>query len=277
MSNLAEFTQLAVTLEPWRHQIVFVGGWAYRLYRYEARAYPPEYEAVFTQDADVAYKQREALAGDIKEALNGAGFEEKLNGDFKPPAARYTLGDEANGFYAEFLTPLTGSGKKRNKQNREFEEDATEVNGGVIAQKLRYLEVLLHAPWAVSIPATESGIDKEVTGLRIPNPVSFVIQKILIRDYRAADKRPQDVLYIHDVLELFGASIDELAPLWKDLEATLTDKQRKLVSDGVKELFSEVNDTLREAATIPSDRQPDPEDMLKLCQFGFGKIFGLGS
>ncbi|MEM5406354.1 GSU2403 family nucleotidyltransferase fold protein [Paraburkholderia unamae] len=277
MSDLADFTRLAVTLEPWRHQIVFVGGWAYRLYRYEPRAYTPEYEAVFTQDADVAYKEREALEGNLKEALIGAGFEEKLNGDFKPPAARYTLGDEANGFYAEFLTPLSGSGKKRNKQTGEFEEDATVVNGGVIAQKLRYLEVLLHAPWVVNIPAAESGINEEVAGLRIPNPVSFIIQKLLIRDRRAADKRPQDVLYIHDAIELFGASIDELAPIWKDLEATLTGKQRRLVSDGVAELFSEVNDTLREAAIIPSDRQPDPEDMLKLCQFGFGKIFDMKS
>lgn len=277
MSDLADFTKLAVTLEPWRRQIVFVGGWAYRLYRYEPRAYKPEYEAVFTQDADVAYKEHEAFEGDLKEALTGAGFEEKLNGDFTPPAARYTLGDEANGFYAEFLTPLTGSGKKRNKQTREFEEDATEVNGGVIAQKLRYLEVLLRAPWMVSIPATESGIEEEVAGIRIPNPVSFIIQKILIRDRRAADKRPQDVLYIHDALELFGASFHELVPIWKDLEATLTDKQRKSVSDGVEELFSEVNDTLREAASIPRDRQPDPEDMLKLCQFGFGEIFGWSS
>lgn len=274
MSDLAEFTKLAVTLEPWRRQIVFVGGWAYRLYRYEVRAHKPEYEAIFTQDADVAYKEREALVGDIKEALAGAGFEEKLNGDFKPPAARYSLGDEANGFYAEFLTPLTGSGKKRNKQTREFEEDATEINGGVIAQKLRHLEVLLHAPWVVSIPAAESGIDEDIAGLSIPNPVSFIIQKILIRDLRAADKRPQDVLYIHDTLELFGASIDELVPIWKDLEETLTDGQRKLVRGGVQELFSEVNDTLREAAAIPSDRRPAPEDMLKLCQFGFDELFG---
>lgn len=49
MSDLAEFTKLAVTLEAWRSQIVFVGGWAYRLHRYEPRAYKLEYEAVFTQ------------------------------------------------------------------------------------------------------------------------------------------------------------------------------------------------------------------------------------
>lgn len=273
MSDLADFTKLAVTLEPWRSQIVFVGGWAYRLYRYEPRAYKPEYEAVFTQDADVAYREREALAGDISEALAGAGFKEKFNGDFKPPAARYALGEEANGFYAEFLTPLTGSGKKRNKQTGEFEEDATEVNGGVIAQKLRHLEVLLYAPWVVNIPAAESGIDEEVARLRIPNPVSFIVQKLLIRDLRAAEKRPQDVLYIHDALELFGASIDDLVPIWKDLEGTLTDRQRKSVRDGVQDLFSEVNDTLREAAAIPSDRRPEPEEMLRLCQLGFEELF----
>ncbi|WP_342952735.1 hypothetical protein [Paraburkholderia sp. JHI869] len=39
MSELADFSRLAMTLEPWRKQIVFVGGWAFRLYRYEPRAY----------------------------------------------------------------------------------------------------------------------------------------------------------------------------------------------------------------------------------------------
>lgn len=221
----------------------------------------------------MAYPEREALVGDISKALASAGFKEKFNGDFKPPAARYALGDEANGFYAEFLTPLTGSGRKRNKQTREFEDDATEVNGGVIAQKLRHLEVLLHAPWVVSIPAAESGIGEEIAGLCVPNPMSFIVQKLLIRDLRAVDKRSQDVLYIHDALELFGASIDELVPIWKDLEGTLTDKQRKSIRNGVQQLFSEVNETLREAAAIPSDHRPEPEDMLRLCQFGFEELF----
>lgn len=277
MSDFEEFSKLAVTLEPWRSKIVFIGGWAYRLYRYEPRASKPDFAAIYTQDADVAFPEKNALDGDIKKALVGAGFREEPNfaGGFRPPAMRYTLGDAANGFYAEFLTPLTGSPLRRNKATKQFELNATEANGGVVAQKLRHLEVLLHAPWLVTIPAEDSGLGEAVVDLRIPNPVSFMIQKLLIRDDRAREKRAQDVLYIYDAMYLFGSAIeDELAAIWKDLEGTLTDAQRKSVSAGVGELFSKVNDLLREAVTIPSDRRIDPEDMLTLCQMGFEVLFG---
>lgn len=274
MSDLVEFSTLALTLEPWRNQIVFVGGWAYRLYQYAPHAYKPDYAAIFTQDADVAYAEREALAGDIKRALEGAGFKEEFAGDFRPPAMRYTLGE--NGFYAEFLTPLRGSGMRRSKTAPNgFEQDATEASVGVVAQKLRHLEVLLHQPWLVTIPEDQSGLGQALVDLRVPNPVSFIIQKLLIRDIRDPKKRAQDVLYIHDAMIIFGAAIeDELVPIWKSLEATLTDKQRKSVRAGVEELFTEVNDIIREAANIPSDRRLEPDEVLVLCQNGFEDLFG---
>lgn len=188
---------------------------------------------------------------------------------------RYTLGDEANGFYAEFLTPLTGSPVRRNKTTKQFEPDATLANSGVVAQKLRHLEVLLHDPWLVTIPTEDSGIGEAVADLRIPNPVSFIIQKLLIREDRARTKRAQDVLYIYDAIYLFSDAIeDELLPVWKSLEATLTDAQRKSITAGVDALFSEVNDLVREAVTIPTDRKIEPEDMVKLCQIGFEELFG---
>lgn len=281
MSDLAEFSKLAVTLESWRNQIVFVGGWAFRLYRFEPRAFTPDYGAIFTQDADVAYAEREELVGDIEEALVGAGFEPQPNlaGGFDPLAMRYTLGKGPNNFYAEFLTPLNegASGRRRKKNNRnETEPDATELRAGVVAQKLRHLEVLLHEPWIVDIPADASGLGEIVAGLRIPNPVSFMIQKLLIRNDRVPDKRAQDVLYIYDAMYIFGGVLDEhLVPIWKVLDGTLSDKQRKSVRDGASELFSEVNDTLRAAAGIPKDeREIVPEDMLQLCKNGFEELFG---
>jgi hypothetical protein len=62
VSDLAEFSRLAMTLEPWRTQIVFVGGWAFRLYGYEPRAYTVDHKPIFTQDADVAYNKQQARA-----------------------------------------------------------------------------------------------------------------------------------------------------------------------------------------------------------------------
>lgn len=274
MSELAEFSRLAITLEPWRTQIVFVGGWAFRLYGYVPRAYAADHKPIFTQDADVAYDKGDPLKGDIQKALEGAGFTEEPNlaGGFKPPTMRYKLKDDENGFYAEFLTPLTGSGMKRDGKGG-WEQDATDQRAGIVAQKLRFLDVLLFQPWLVTIPKEDSGLGEAVADLRVPNPVSFMIQKLLIRDKREGKKRAQDVLYSHGTLQLFyGVIGSQLVPIWRDLVATLHPNQRQSVDAAVKELFSEMNDVIREAAEIPGDKL-DPEAMLKLCREGFEELF----
>jgi hypothetical protein len=48
------------------------------------------------------------------------------------------LGAEGEGFYAEFLTPLVGSGIKRGGK-----PDATLAKAGITAQKIRHLDILL--------------------------------------------------------------------------------------------------------------------------------------
>ena len=186
------------------------------------------------------------------------------------------MGAGAKGFYAEFLTPLTGSPCRRNKVTKQLEKDATEANAGVVAQKLRHLEVLLHEPWAVTIPANESGLGEGGPDLQIPNPVSFMVQKLLIRDDRIPEKRAQDVLYIHDAMLHFVNTIeDDLIPIWKRLYDTMTEAQRKSVRSGVDELFTEVNDIIRAAVEIAQpERDIDPEDMLRLCRDGFDELFG---
>ena len=93
MSDLQHFSKLAIALRPWRQQVVYIGGWAFRLYQYEPRAAVPEFDPIFTQDADVAYEVRAPLAevGDIGNALQEAGFQELVNlGDARPPVTRYT-------------------------------------------------------------------------------------------------------------------------------------------------------------------------------------------
>lgn len=281
MSDLQQFSKLAIALRPWRQQIVYIGGWAFRLYQYEPRAATPEFDPIFTQDADVAYEVRAPLAevGDIGTALHEAGFQELVNlGDARPPVTRYTLGDEAKGFYAEFLTPVPpgDSGMERVAPgSREFRPKITEKNAGVVAQRLRHLEVLLRDPWVVTIPEGESGVGEPITELRVPNPVSFMIQKLLIREIRMRDKRPQDVLYIHDALLIFGGAIDkELVPVWKALEPTLSEAQRKSVYAGVGELFSRENDIIREAVSIASRSDLSPSIMLRRCQEGFEDLLG---
>lgn len=259
MNDMESFARLAVALAPWQWQLVFIGGWAHRLYRQHPLAIPPVHPPIITLDADVAFADDVRLEGSLGKALREAGFEETFSGDHNPPVSRYQLGKEDSGFYGEFLTPLRGSGRMRDGR-----ADATVSKGDVTAQKLRHLEILLIHPWQIPLKTDAMA---EPISLWIPNPVTFMIQKVLIRSDRLPNKQAQDVLYVHDTLELFGAELPMLAELWRQhVAGALNEKQRRSVSEGVRELFGTVNDTVRSAARIPQDRMLSPERMQAMCE-----------
>ena len=141
MDDLEAFGRLITALRPWLAQVVVVGGWAHRLHRFHPLANPAAHLPLRTRDADVAFPLDAELTGDIQAALRRAGFVQELFGDLVPPATHYRLGEEDAGFFAEFLTPLEGSGLKRRGA-----PDATVARAGVTAQKMRYLELAARPP-----------------------------------------------------------------------------------------------------------------------------------
>lgn len=267
MEDMEAFARLVTALRPWLGQLVVVGGWAHRLHRFHRLATPPAHLPLRTRDTDLAFSPDEALAGDLRTALTDAGFIEQLLGDDAPPATHYGLGEEDDGFYAEFLTPLFGSEMKRGKR------DATVRTAGITAQKLRYLDVLLLKPWSVRVgPDREVPIAADVE-LSVANPTSFIVQKLLIHSDRPRHKKAQDILYIHDTLELFGGSLGELRRLWlEDVRPAMPSKTARRSEAVARELFAEVTDTIREAARIPQDRQLAPENVQRACEYGLGEI-----
>lgn len=270
MEDREAFARLVTALQPWLGQLVVVGGWAHRLHRFHRLANPPDHSAPRTRDTDLAFSPDVALAGNVRAALVEAGFTEEFFGDDAPPATHYGLGEEDDGFYAEFLTPLSGSGTKRNGKR-----DATVTKAGITAQKMRYLELLLVEPWNVRV-GRERGVPIAADlDLFLPNPTSFIVQKLLIHSSRTSDKKAQDVLYIHDTLELFGASLGELSRLWVEVVrptmAAITAKRAEAIA---QELFAEVTDTIRNAARIPQDRRLAPDNVQRACEYGLGEILG---
>lgn len=271
MEDLANFARLIEAIHPWLIHVVIVGGWAHRLYRLHPLATAQEYQPLRTRDVDLAFSLHAPLEGNLRDALDKAGFREELSGEDTPPVTRYYLGEEDAGFYAEFLTVKQGSGIKR-----DGKPDSTVSKAGITAQKLRHLELLLAAPWKVQVgPESKVPIERTIE-LAVPNPVSFIIQKLLINKHRDADKKAQDVLYIHDTLQLFGASLDELQRVWEDeVGPKMSPKTAKRALATASELFENVTDTIREAARMPQDRNVKPENVRDAVQYGLNEVFGL--
>lgn len=190
-------------------------------------------------------------------------------GNHQPPVSQYTLGeDEPSGFYAEFLTPMTGSGRTRTGSPL-----ATVQNAGITAQRLRYLELLLGCPWTVTLD-TDWGAEPPLD-LRIPNPVGFIVQKLLIHDQRLADKKAQDLLYIHDTLELFGPELGKLGAIWREcVREAMHERWVRDLMQVKDSVFGRMNDRIRDAAAIPPDRSLDPERMRAMCLAALDEIVG---
>ena len=270
MDDLANFARLVEAIRPWLPHLVIVGGWAHRLHRFHPLAINQDYQPLLTRDVEVAFSLDAPLEGEIQEALNQEDFKAELSGEFTPPVTHYRLGEEDAGFYAEFLTAKKGDGLKRDKQ-----PDLTVSKAGITAQKLKHLDLLLDSPWFVRVGIETIPVARPVD-LFLPNPVSFIVQKLLIHKRRDANKKAQDVLYIHDTLELFGESLAKLKTLWEtEVRPKIPAKTANRAIGVANELFENVTDTIRDAARIPADRRLQPENVRAAIFYGLDEILEL--
>ncbi|QHE88161.1 GSU2403 family nucleotidyltransferase fold protein [Hydrogenophaga sp. BPS33] len=271
MNDLGAFAQLVRAVAPWRGQLVFIGGWGHRLHTLHPSAGNVDFAPVFTRDTDLAFADKRPLQGDIKSALLDQGFHEELSGDFKPPTAHYTLGNDQGGFYAEFLTPLVGSGYKRNG-----EKDATVKTAGISAQKIRHLDILMVDPWAITVSKANGFPLENPVDVQVANPLCFMVQKLLIKQDRPPRKQAQDLLYIHDTIQLFGHRLPAFKKSWEDTVGPALAAASKTVLRECMESFSQVTDTVRQAAAIPQDRKISAEEFQATCRYAFSEILGMG-
>jgi hypothetical protein len=268
--DLEAFARLVRSLTPWLDQVVVIGGWAHRLYRVHPLAARLDYPPLMTLDADVALPSRLKVEGeDIHERLAANGFEAEFLGHHKPPAAHYRLANSIDGFYAEFLAPLVGSTHKRDGANK-----ATTRIAGVTSQRLRYVDLLLHAPWTVVLSESNGFRLPEQYTVRVANPISFLVQKILIHGRRRGPERAKDILYIHDTLEAFGARMTDLRAEWiGKVRSRLHVRSVRLIEQAGHTFFGGLSDAIREAAHIAQGRTLSAQRIREVCNFGFRELF----
>jgi hypothetical protein len=264
------FARLIEALHPWFDRVAIIGGWAHRLYRLHPLAQPLDYEPLGTFDTDVAVPaQLPATDKDIRQRLLENNFREELSGETQPPVAHYYVATEGSGFYAEFLTPLTGGYLKRGDKR-----DATMKIAGVSAQKLRHLELLLNAPWEVMIAPANGYPTAGARRVQIPNAAAFLAQKILIHDQRDRADKAKDILYIHDTIETFGGNLPTIRGEWEaNVKPALHARASREVEGAAVTHFQEVDDTIREAARIATGRNLTPEMVREVCSYGWKQLF----
>ena len=267
-SDEERFARLVEALRPWLDRLVFVGGWAHRLHRSVPGLDVPTYPPLMTRDVDLAFAPRSALVGDIRAALEAHGFHERLSSDHRPPVASYHLADDPS-FYAEFLVPSSGGGVRR-----DGTLDATLVEAGVSAQQLRHLDVLLFSPYDLELSVSGAVPVSVPAMIKIPNPASFIAQKLLIAEARPPEKRASDLLYVHDTIELFAGRLEEVGAEWRERIAPMMARKTLATLDRcVARESLAVSDILRRAAAIVPGRALDPASMRAVLADGLATVF----
>jgi hypothetical protein len=268
--ELEAFSKFVVALTPWLGELVVVGGWAHRLYRLDPRARKLDYVPLTTLDGDVAVPPKlKKEESNVRKSLLDAGFEEEFIGEDRPPATHYHYGN-GGGFYAEFLAPLEGS-----EYDRSGKRKATKEVSGISSQLLHYIEILLISPWKVELSEENGYAISPKRSVQIANPASFLAQKILIHERRDHKDRAKDLLYMHDTVELFSETLDELQKLFRGTVAPKLHQRRLAEIEGAAEkLFGKVDDTIREAALMAAGRKLSPERLAETARAGLTEIFG---
>src|SRR5215831_18675268 len=267
--ELEAFAKFIGAIEPWLGEVVLIGGWAHRLYRLHPLARKLGYLPLTTLDGDVAVPPKlKAQETTVRQRLLGAGFKEEFVGEDRPPATHYHYG-KGGGFYAEFLTPLVGS-----EYDRSGKRKATTEVGGISSQLLRYIELLMISPWKVELGEENGYPFSPKRKVQIANPTSFLAQKILIHEEREPRDRAKDLLYIHDTIDVFSESLEELQKIFgQEIAAKLHPRKRAEVEGAAEKLFGKVDDTIRDAAVMTVGRKLTAERLAEMSQAGLKELF----
>jgi len=199
-------------LRPYLDDIVVIGGVANALLRHHPLAASTDIPVLGTTDIDLATLERISRKGrpPLTDLLRDAGVAPTYQPEHSPPVIKF-VGKADPNLEIEFLCPLKGSEYRRSGKRQV----AASIQEDVTAQQLRYLDLLLFEPWSLDahqVPVLKSLPTRTV--VRLPNPASFVMQKVLIRSQgRSPAHCEKDCGYIYETAVTFRDAVPELSAL----------------------------------------------------------------
>ncbi len=198
------FRSLMVALKDYNNDIIVIGGFANALYEYHEKGQPSPLGTLVTKDMDLLVSQKVTIINEsILKQLTDNGFEI----EHKPIEDKYLTKFilPTTNFEIEFLCPLVGGDPDRHGNKQLVKE----VQGGLMAQPLRYLDIAQYEPWIIN---TENvPVLKELNlNIQIPSPGAYLIQKFIIRGDRRPAYLQKDCFYMYELLLKFNSNLSEL-------------------------------------------------------------------
>lgn len=164
-------------LDSYREDLVLVGGLVPFIYLQHPEASRPALAPLATNDVDLAIPRQLAPrnARTVRMLLDESGFHTREIPGLYDTVGQYTFSLEApargQAHYIEFLTPLRGPEPRRPQRTQ----------ADLPLWPLRYIDLLQAAP--IQIDHDQLG------SVRVPHPLTYIIQKALIRDGRKIEER----------------------------------------------------------------------------------------
>lgn len=230
---------LIATLRPlgdYLEQMVVCGSWTLFIYRHWILK-KGDPAPVRTLDVDLAVPKKIPVVSEpLDKRLADAGFAEDIVGESRPPIVHFKLPGAP---YLEFVTPYKG--------NRD--QGTREVQRGVTAQELRYLEIVLDNYREAPIPGTRLRV-------RVTSPAAYLYQKGLSFVRRAkAEKKAKDLSYLFDLLYNLPELRADALRDFPDLVSRYPDKWYKTFQRNLEKYFP---DTDGEGVALILAQKPDP-------------------
>ncbi len=199
------FRKLLEALRSYNKEIVVIGGLANALYEYHHLGNKSPLGTIATKDLDVLVSKKVTVIDEkIVKKLEGEGFKVEPIPSQDKIITKFKFED--SNFEIEFLCPKYGEDPLRGK-----DQLVTEVQEGLTAQPLRYLDLALFNPWVVNSESIPSlvGLNLEI---QIPSAGSYLIQKFIIRnDINRMRYNQKDAFYTYELLLKFKDNLKSVA------------------------------------------------------------------
>ena len=214
--TLREFARCVTAFGEYRSSVVLTGGLVPFMYRHVPGLTAPEkFPPAQSFDLDwTVPNPLEERGTPLYKRLLAAGFVVILGGEPPLPVTQFQparFGSVRGPIYIEFLTPRKGGATVRGR-----DRSVIEVQKGLTAQALPYLDLLLHKRIAFDISVVPGIGAKQGTEILLPKPMAFILQKTLARRSRRPHKQASDQAHIYDVAVL-------MRERWPQMNTALSD------------------------------------------------------